>query len=72
MVDMLKDIREADVVITISRRDGMKAIKNRTGEHDKKLSLPDVLELILPYQDSYLHSVLDKWIQKLKIYGTFS
>lgn len=68
---MLKDIQEADVVIAVSRREGIKVIKNRSGEMNHKTDMAGVLELLQPYQPFYLHSLLSRWIEKLKIYRIF-
>jgi hypothetical protein len=69
-MSIIKDLSEADIVITIGR-DGIKTIKNRF-EENAILDLPKILQLLLPYQEKYLHSLLENWINKLKIYNTFS
>jgi hypothetical protein len=69
---MDRKILEADLVIAFSRRNGIQVIKNRDGHNDEKLDLADVLELILPFQEKYLHSSISIWIDKLKTYRVFS
>ena len=67
----LEDIQNADIVITIGR-DGIEIIKNRYDFNKRNVDLAYLLELILPYQEKYLHHLLTVWIDKLKIYRLYS
>lgn len=67
---MLKEVQEADIVICIGRN-GIQTIKNRY-EENSVLDLPKILKLLIPYQKECLHPLLMGWINKLKIYNTFS
>ena len=69
-MSLLKEIQEADIVITISR-DGIKTIKNRDGIFLEKLDLAKLLEMIISYQEENLKPLIQGWINKLKIYRTF-
>jgi hypothetical protein len=70
MKTLLQEIQEAEVVITIGR-DGIKTVKNRY-EENGTLDLPKLLQLLIPYQKECLHPLIISWINKLKIYSTFS
>jgi hypothetical protein len=68
MMALIKDIQEADLVITIKRNGEIKAIKNRDGEVDKKLDMATVLELLLPYQHDTFKQPIKKWIEEAHKY----
>ena len=69
---LTEELAKADVVITISHRDGIKIIKNRDGERDVNIDLAKVLETLLPFQKEYLRPLIAGWILKLKTYRLFS
>lgn len=64
-------IAQADLVITINNLREIHVIKNRNGKIGP-LDFSGLLALILPYQEKYLHTLILSWIDKLKIYSTFS
>lgn len=68
MIELIKEIREADLVITVKYRGGMKTIKNRTGESGQQLDMADVLELLMSYQPDTLQNPIKKWIKEAKSY----
>lgn len=67
-MEMLKEIQESDIVICFSRN-GIKAIKHRFGDTDKQLSLDEVLEIIIEYQNSIrdagLHKLIKSEVKKI-------
>jgi hypothetical protein len=65
---LIKEIQEADLVITVRYRGGIKAIKNRDGETEKELDVAEVLEMLLPYQPDVLHNPIKKWIKEAQTY----
>ena len=67
-----KEIKEADLVITFSYRNGMRIVKNRIGFNGENLDLSHIIEAIIPYQKDYLRPLLKVWVEKLKIYRLFS
>lgn len=67
----IQNFAQADLVITISRFNEIHVIKNRNGKPGP-LDFSGLLALILPYQEKYLHTLILSWIDKLKIYSTFS
>jgi len=68
MKNITWEMHHAEIVIVIGK-DYMRTIKNR---HDKigELDLVKLLELILPYQESYI-PLIASWIDKLKTYRVF-
>jgi hypothetical protein len=68
MMALIKDIQEADLVITIKRNGEIRAIKNRDGEAGKALDMAEVLELLLPYQPDVFESPFKKWIKEARSY----
>lgn len=69
-MELIRKIQNAEVVITIGR-DGIETIKDREGEC-KKLDLAGVLIILIDYEKENLKPMINKWIDKLKIYRTFS
>lgn len=67
-----RKVEQADVVITFSHRNGIEVIKNRDGECKSNMDLADVLEVIEPFQKTYLQQLIAGWITKLKTYRVFS
>jgi hypothetical protein len=70
-MDFYTKIGQAEVVITIDRHNKMTIVKNRNG-FQGPIDFSKLLEIILPYQEEYLYSLILSWIDKLKIYRTFS
>lgn len=68
MIDLIREIQEADFVLTIRRNGKIKTIKNRNGEAGKELDMAEVLELFLPYQHDTFKIPIRRWAEEARKY----